>query len=195
MPLLNTEGKYIVLASQSPRRIELLKKIISDFDIKASDINEQDNGFTSPSQLVEELARRKAEKAAQEVTDGLIIAADSVVVCEGQILGKPQHADDSRRMLKLLSGKTHQVYSGFAVIRKPQGPTILEHEMTRVTFRQLEDWEIERYIASGQPQDKAGAYGIQDDAAVFVESLVGCYYNVMGLPLTKLFLVLKEFLT
>lgn len=194
MPLLNTEGKHIVLASQSPRRIELLKKIISDFEIKASDIDEQSNGFISPAQLVEALSRRKAEKAAREIPNGIIIGADSVVVYRGHILGKPQHDEDSRRMLKLLSGKTHQVYSGFTVIQNPPGHIISDHEITRVKFRQLEDWEIDTYIASGQPRDKAGAYGIQDDAAVFVESLAGCYYNVMGLPVTKLFLVLKKLL-
>ncbi len=194
MPLLNTKGKPIVLASQSPRRIELLKKIISDFETKASDIDERSNGFTSPAQLVEVLSRRKAEQAARQIPEGIVIGADSVVVYRGQILGKPRHEADSRRMLKLLSGRTHRVYSGFCVIQKPQGVIITDHEITRVKFRELEDWEIDHYIASGQPQDKAGAYGIQDDAAVFVESLTGCYYNVMGLPVTKLFLVLKKLL-
>ena len=192
MPLLNTEGVNIVLASQSPRRIELLKKIISNFEVKVSHVEELNDGITAPEKLVENLSRQKAEDVAQQINDGIIIGADSIVVLNRHILGKPKDVDDSIRMLNLLSGKKHQVYTGFTVIKKPQQQIISSHDVTQVKFRKLEEWEIQRYVASGQSRDKAGAYGIQDDAAVFVESVTGCFYNVMGLPLTKLFLVLKK---
>ncbi|MCU0646287.1 MAG: Maf family protein [bacterium] len=194
MPLLHTEKQRVVLASQSPRRIELLKKIISNFEVKVSKIEENNNGVSSPRELVEKLSRQKAEQVANDIAEGIIIGADSVVVYQDNILGKPRNPDDSRRMLSLLSGKLHQVYTGFTVLQKPDYTIVSGHEVTRVKFRELEMWEIDKYIASGQSSDKAGAYGIQDDAAVFVESVNGCYYNVVGLPITRLFLVLKRIL-
>lgn len=194
MPLLHTREQRIVLASQSPRRIELLKKIISNFEVKVSHIEENNVTASSPRELVEKLSRLKAEQVANEIDAGIIIGFDSVVVLKNNIFGKPVNADDSKRMLNLLSGNAHQVYTGFAVIQKPNHPVISGHEMTHVKFRKLEMWEIERYVASGQSSDKAGAYGIQDDAAVFVESVTGCYYNIVGLPITKLFLILKNML-
>jgi len=194
MSLLNTAFCPIVLASQSPRRFELLKKIIPNFEVRISNIAEENNGVTVPWKLVEELSKKKSEYVAQQISKGIIIGADSVVVLNGKILGKPRDRHDSYKMLSLLSGKTHQVYTGFTVIKKPQHIVISDHEVTHVKFRKLETEEIEQYIESGQPVDKAGSYGIQDDAAVFVESITGCYYNVVGLPITKLFLVLKALL-
>lgn len=194
MPLLQTEQKRIILASQSPRRIELLKKIVSSFEVKISNIEENNNDELSPSELVERLSRQKAEQVATDIAEGIIIGADSIVVFENNILGKPRNADDSKRMLSLLSGKLHQVYTGFTVLQKPNHSIVSGHEITQVKFRELEMWEIEKYVASGQSSDKAGAYGIQDDAAVFVEAVTGCYYNVVGLPITRLFLLLKRIL-
>lgn len=195
MPLLQTAEQRIVLASRSPRRIELLKKIIPHFEVNASTIDEHVNGILHPGELVEHLSLLKAEQVANGIETGIIIGADSIVVSGNNILGKPANAHDSQRMLRLLSGTWHEVYTGFAVFRQPLRTIVSGYEITRVKFRELEEWEIERYIASGQSLDKAGAYGIQDDAAVFVEAIDGCYYNVVGLPITKLFLVLKKILT
>lgn len=192
MPLLHTSEQRIVLASQSPRRIELLKKVISNFEVKVSHIEENTNDALSPREFVEKLSRQKAEQVASEIDSGIILGFDSVVVLNENIFGKPENADDSRRMLNMLSGNVHQVYTGLAVVQKPDSVLISDHEMTHVKFRKLEMWEIEKYVASGQSSDKAGAYGIQDDAAVFVEAVNGCYYNVVGLPITKLFLILKK---
>ena len=194
MPLLNPGSTRIVLASQSPRRIELLKRIIPEFEVKISNINENNNGTIVPWKLVDELSYQKAKYIAHQVPDGIIIGADSVVVLHSKTLGKPRDANDAYKMLKLLSGKVHQVYTGFTIIKRPQQIVISDYEVTHVKFRDLEAWEIEKYIQSGQPLDKAGAYGIQDDGAVFVESINGCYYNVVGLPITKIFLALKKLL-
>lgn len=194
MPLLNPGTTRIVLASQSPRRIELLKRIFTEFEVKISSIEENNNGITAPGKLVEEISYRKAENVAQQVPGGIIIGADSVVFLDGKILGKPRDGIDSYNMLKSLSSRIHQVYTGFTVIKNPQHIVISDHEVTDVKFRELENWEINKYIGSGQPLDKAGAYGIQDDGALFVESINGCYYNVVGLPITKLFIILKELL-
>ena len=194
MPLLETGENRVILASRSPRRIELLKKIIPRFEIRASNIEETNNGMVAPEALVETLACKKAENIARQIPGGIIIGADSVVVLDGRILGKPAHAKESYEILHLLSGRIHQVYTGFSIITMPQHEIISGHEVTRVKFRDLETREIVKYIESGQPLDKAGSYGIQDDAALFVESIDGCYYNVMGLPITRLFLALKTLL-
>ena len=189
MPILNPGSMRIVLASQSPRRIELLKRIIPEFEVKVSNIQEDNNRVVVPWKLVEELSYQKAENIALQIPEGIIIGADSVVVLHNKILGKPKDENDAYNMLKV-----HQVYTGFTIIKKPQHIFISDHAVTHVKFRKLESWEIKQYIESGQPLDKAGSYGIQDDAAVFVESINGCYYNVVGLPITKLFLALKNFL-
>ena len=194
MPILNPGSMRIVLASQSPRRIELLKRIIPEFEVKVSNIQEDNNRVVVPWKLVEELSYQKAENIALQIPEGIIIGADSVVVLHNKILGKPKDENDAYNMLNLLSDKVHQVYTGFTIIKKPQHIFISDHAVTHVKFRKLESWEIKQYIESGQPLDKAGSYGIQDDAAVFVESINGCYYNVVGLPITKLFLALKKLL-
>ena len=192
MPLLNPGSTRIILASQSPRRIELLKRIIPEFEVKVSNITEDNNGTIVPWKLVDELSYQKAQDISRQIPSGIIIGADSVVVLHNKILGKPRDAEDAFYMLRMLSGKVHQVYTGFTIIKKPQLNMIRDHEVTHVKFRTLEAWEIEKYIESGQPLDKAGAYGIQDDGAVFVESINGCYYNVVGLPITKIFLALRR---
>lgn len=194
MPILNPGSTRIVLASQSPRRIELLTRIIPEFEVKVSNIQEDNNRVTVPWKLVEELSHQKAENISLQVPDGIVIGADSVVVLHNKVLGKPGDEDEAYNMLKLLSGKVHQVYTGFTIIKKPQYLFTSDHAVTHVKFRKLESWEIEQYVESGQPLDKAGSYGIQDDGAVFVESINGCYYNVVGLPITKVFLALKKFL-
>ena len=124
----------------------------------------------------------------------MIIGADSIVVLEQQILGKPQNMAEAREMLKSLSGQVHAVYTGFAVIDQCSGQHTVDYAKTRVTFRSIADWEIERYLIAGHPLDKAGGYGIQDEAALFVTGIDGCYYNVMGLPVQALFQALIPFL-
>ncbi len=192
MPFLDTSSTRIVLASQSPRRIELLKKVVTHFDVFSSNIDENNGSGLPPHELVEVLSTKKAEAVATQISNGFVIGADSVVVLKNKILGKPASPEDSAGMLKLLSGKLHQVYTGFSIIKTPEHKIVSDYEKTDVQFRQLDSREIEKYIASGQPCDKAGSYGIQDDGAVFVKSISGCYYNVVGLPITKLYLALKS---
>ncbi len=195
MPILNPGTKRIILASQSPRRIELLKKVIPTFEVSANHFDEPMPEISAPEQLVMSLSLHKAAATARQIASGIVIGADSVVVLDGRILGKPRHRDESFQMLSSLSGRVHRVYTGFTIICTPEQRTVSDYEVTAVKFRTLEPWEIEAYIASGQTFDKAGAYGIQDDAAVFVESITGDYYNVVGLPLTKLFLALRMILS
>ena len=183
----------IILASNSPRRRELLAQIgIRDFQILSPDVDEAVEPGLSPARMVEALSLRKAQAAAGRAgANDLIIAADTVVALEGQTLGKPQDKADAKRMLSLLSGNHHQVYTGFTVRRGEQ--IITRSECTQVKFRTLEPREIEAYIASGEPMDKAGAYGIQALGGLLVEGIRGDYFNVMGLPVCALGETLKEF--
>ena len=192
MALLEPGSKRIILASQSPRRIELLKKIVTHFEVEASEIVEDAANFRDGQEMVIELSRQKAEALARKTVNGLIIGADSVVIIDNKILGKPRTKAECFEMLRSLSGKTHQVFTGFTLINADEEQFFSGIEKTDVKFRILEDWEIEKYIDTNSPFDKAGSYGIQDDASVFVESIRGCYYNVMGLPVTRLYLALKN---
>lgn len=192
MPLIETDDKRVILASQSPRRIELLKKILSKFEIQVSDIDENIKQ-TDPIQFVLEISNRKANKIAQKINNGIVIGADSIVVHENKILGKPKDKQEAMTMLNFLSGKVHQVFTGFTIIEIPGNKIVSDFEITRVKFRTLDSWEINKYIESEHPFDKAGSYGIQDGSAVFVERIEGCFFNVMGLPLAKLFKKLLPF--
>lgn len=192
MAFINTASTRVILASQSPRRIELLKKVVTHFEIFSITIDENNHDQLPPLELVKRLALQKAEAVVPHFQNGFVIGADSVVVLEDEILGKPVDAADSARMLRLLSGKQHQVYTGFSIINIRDKKSISDYEVTDVRFRELDSREIDAYIDSGQPLDKAGSYGIQDDGAVFVHSISGCYYNVVGLPVTKLYLALKN---
>lgn len=180
----------VILASQSPRRRELLGLTGLDFIVRVADIDETMDETKSP---VEEVARVSCEKAlavAREPGD-VVIAADTIVVCEGKVLGKPKDEDDAFRMLSLLSGRNHQVMTGMTVV---QGDEIVTHtEVTKLRFRNLLPGEIRAYIASGEPMDKAGAYGIQGGAALFCVGMEGDYYNVMGLPVCALSVILRTF--
>lgn len=182
----------IVLASQSPRRRELLTQMSLSYRIHAVDMDERMGRSLPPDQLVEAISREKAQAcAALEGPGPLIIAADTVVALEGEILGKPHDEADARRMLTLLSGRSHQVYTGFTLL---QGEKSLTHSAcTLVTFRSLEPREIEAYIATGEPMDKAGAYGIQGRGSLLVQELHGDYFNVMGLPVCALGQALTQF--
>lgn len=183
----------IILASQSPRRRELLGQIgLKGFKVVASDVDEYVEDNPAPAQLVETLSLRKA-RAVRERSDedDLIIAADTVVVLDGGILGKPADERDAFAMLSALSGNRHRVYTGVTVLQGDRAQT--GHEETLVQFRELEPDEISAYIATGEPMDKAGAYGIQGLGSLLVSRLEGDYFNVMGLPLFRLGRMLADF--
>jgi len=193
IPFSNVYGKKLILASISPRRENLLRMIGFDFEVVNSQVDEQSEVYTIPEVHVLELAQKKALKVAEKIDGGLIIGADTVVVLNNQILGKPKDAKQAKEILQQLSGKTHEVYTGFAIVEKPSGEMLSEFVKTLVSFRKLADEEIDRYIQSGSPFDKAGGYGIQDQGALFVQKIDGCFYNVMGLPVTKLYQALEKF--
>jgi septum formation protein len=185
--------KRLILASSSPRRAALLKQIGLDFEIKAGSVDEPPLPGLSPPELVERLAESKAAAVVRDLNDGIVIAADTVVVWQGQILGKPRNGEEAFDMLSKLQGSVHEVFTGVALIDVRSGKVLVEHEKTRVFFRVVERAEISRYVASGEPLDKAGAYGVQGLAAIFIKRLEGCYYNVVGLPLARLSQMLKIF--
>ncbi|MEK7728540.1 MAG: Maf family protein [candidate division KSB1 bacterium] len=187
-------NKPIILASSSPRRAELLKKIGLAFRVHPSAVAEDDLLNLAPVAMVKALAERKALSVAQQYEHALVIGADTTVVLTEKILGKPESPAAAREMLALLSGKTHVVYTGFTLVDRPSRRTITQVEKTEVTFRELEAEEIAAYVNTGAAQDKAGAYGIQDFSAVFTERINGCFYNVVGFPLTRFYLALREFL-
>lgn len=177
--------KKLVLASASPRRAELLRQLGLNFVVLASGVAEEDKE-QNPATLAQRLAIAKARAVAKRVAEGVIIATDTVVCVDGELLGKPKDAQEAARMLERLSGRRHEVLTGLAVLRQPDGFTCCHVEKTRVTMREIRRDEIDWYLASGEFCDKAGGYGIQGRAAVFVEKLEGCYFNVVGLPLAAL---------
>ena len=179
----------VILASQSPRRKELLGLFHIPFIVRVSDADETMDPNASAAQQVALVSRRKAEAVPREPED-VVIAADTIVVCDGEILGKPRDAADASRMLHKLSGRDHQVMTGMTLLKGDQCRVCTE--ITDIHFRDLTDREIEAYIRTGEPMDKAGSYGIQGGAALFAERLVGDYYNVMGLPVCRLGQLLWE---
>ena len=179
----------LILASQSPRRKELLGLFGQPFIIRVADIDETMDLTRSPVDEVARVSRCKALAVEREEED-VVVAADTIVVCDGQVLGKPRDRAQALQMLQLLSGRDHQVMTGVTVLRGQQAVTFTE--VTDLHFRQLSRKEMERYVASGEPMDKAGAYGIQGGAALFCERMNGDYYNVMGLPVCRLGQVLRD---
>ena len=179
----------VILASQSPRRKELMGLYHIPFLIRVPDADETMDPTLSPAEAVALVSARKAE-AVSHGADDVVIAADTIVVCNGEILGKPRDEADASRMLHLLSGRDHQVMTGMTVLRGGSCQTVTE--ITDIHFRTLSDREINAYIATGEPMDKAGSYGIQGGAALFAQGLGGDYYNVMGLPVCRLVQVLQE---
>lgn len=176
----------IILASASPRRIELLRMLGLRFSVVPSRAEEILDDSVPVGQLVERNALAKASEVAKRFDTGLVIGADTVVVCEGSVLGKPSDLEDAGRMLRLLAGKTHEVFSGVAAVRAQDGAGKTAHAVTGVTFRPLSDSQITKYFQMIDPLDKAGAYAIQGPGGVIIEKIEGCYYNVVGLPLTTL---------
>jgi septum formation protein len=181
-------GLKYVLASGSERRQELLHRIVDEFDIIVSDFDESKVLFKDNiDDYVINLAKGKSLSVKENLKeDSIIIAGDTIVALENKILGKPSNENDAYNMLKLLSGKTHRVYSGIVVINMYNKKIEQESLYTEVKFSNLSDEEIKAYIKTGEPFDKAGAYGIQGYGGVFIESINGCYYNVVGLPLNLL---------
>lgn len=183
----------IILAFQSPRRRELLERMgLTEFEIRPARGEESADPGLSPARLVEELSIQKAEEIAAEADpEDVIIAADTVVAVDDRVLGKPNSPEQAEEMLRALSGRAHTVYTGVTVRR---GDRVLTgHEATDVVFRELTPAEIRAYVDTGEPMDKAGAYGIQGRGCVLVEGIRGDYYNVMGLPVCRLGLMLREF--
>lgn len=183
----------LILASASQRRQELLKRIIDEFDVVVSDFKEDDIKFEgSYSEYVMSLAKGKAINVAEKVGEvGIIIGCDTIVAFDNQVLEKPKNRSNAFDMLKALSGNTHEVYSGIAIVDTINKKTIMNYVSTSVKFSSLTNEEIEKYISTEEPMDKAGAYGIQGFGGVFVEEIHGDYYNVVGLPLNKLNKMLK----
>lgn len=178
----------IYLASKSPRRRKLLKQLNINFKSFSVDVNENISKAERPAHIVKRLANEKLLKAKEKVKNGIIITADTIVVLDGKVIGKPANTKNAKTILKKLSGRVHKVYTGFSVWNSDKNIIITDYEKTIVEFRNLFDREIDDYICGGSPMDKAGAYGIQDDiGAVFIKKINGCYYNVVGLPLTKIY--------
>lgn len=185
-----------ILASRSPRRRKLLAQLGLDFEVHPSDLDEQATLYQPPDELVEHLALAKARLVAPCFPEALTLGADTIVVIDGTVLNKPADAAEARAMLRRLSGRTHTVYTGLALLHPVSKREVTASEATRVSFAPLSDEEIEAYIATGSPLDKAGAYGIQDDyGAVFIRRIEGDYYNVVGLPLHRLYRLLRTHFT
>lgn len=178
----------IYLASKSPRRKKLLEQLNLKFKVFSVECDEKINKNESIVKTVKRLALLKLEAAKKKYGDGIIITADTVVVIGNKIIGKPVNKKDAFNILKNLSNKTHKVYTGFTVYNAITNNLIIDYDKTLVTFKKISEQEIKDYISTGSPLDKAGAYGIQDDfGAVFVKKINGCYNNVMGLPLFKVY--------
>lgn len=178
----------IYLASKSPRRRRLLKQLNLKFKSFSVETGEKVKRNESPQDAVIRIAQEKMQYALRKIEKGIVITADTLVFLDNKVLGKPKDELDAFRMLKKLSGRTHQVFSAYCIHNTVTKKTITEYVKTDVTFRKLTEGEILDYIKTGSPIDKAGAYGIQDDfGAVFVDRINGCYYNVVGLPLSRFY--------
>jgi len=187
---LGSESMNLILASSSERRIELLKRITEKFKVIPSNFDEKKIEFKSNvPEYVMTLAEGKARDVEGKITERkntFIIGCDTVVAFENIILGKPKDENDAFRILKMLSGNIHNVYTGISILDLSSGRNKIDYMCTEVKFSNLTDEMISKYVYSGECLDKAGAYGIQGNAAIFVESINGCFYNVVGLPLNKL---------
>jgi septum formation protein len=235
--MIETVTRLLILASSSPRRQELIRSLGLPYEVIVSDVDETVQAGRTPSEIVEELSLRKANAVRERMQaigkSGIIIGSDTIVVFQGQVLGKPADEQDSFRMLSTLQGNTHQVYSGVACLDSETGRAVVSHRIThgdkagsydttmylggtgqyrilsqstsgkpevilghtvsKVTFRPMSDEEIWGYIQTGEPLDKAGAYGVQGLGSLFIEKIEGDFYSVMGLPLNLLYLMLQKF--
>ena len=183
----------LILASRSPRRAEILRSVGWPFEVVVADIDETRNDGEAPRDYVRRLSLAKATVVASKIDEGFVLGADTTVAIDNHILEKPIDADDARRMLKLLSGRWHEVLTGVALVRRGQErEPAVAIETTKVRFAELSDAEIDWYVLTGEPLDKAGAYGIQEKAALFIEEIQGDYFNVMGLPIRLVYELAKQ---
>ena len=184
----------ITLASSSPRRRQLLAQIGVQFSVVAPDTDETQLLDESPQEMVQRLAQQKARAVAAQQSHGLVLGSDTTVVLNNAVLGKPADPPEAIRMLRSLSGNTHTVLTGWAIVDAASGKEVVGCGTANVTFRTLDDDEIAAYVATGSPLDKAGSYGIQDDlGAVFIQRIDGDYYTVVGLPLAQVYCALRGF--
>ena len=185
----------VLLASKSPRRVEILEKIVKEFEVVQSNFDENTIDFKGDvEKYVKDLSRNKAIEVSKRLNEpSIVIAADTVVFQNGKVLEKPKSEEDAFSMLSSLSGNTHKVYSGICLINTYDDTVVTDCDCTEVKFSELNPRQIRNYINSGEPMDKAGAYGIQGLGGAFVERIEGCYYNVMGLPLNKLYKALENY--
>ncbi|HGH1674559.1 TPA: Maf-like protein [Clostridium perfringens] len=185
----------VILASKSPRIVEILEKIVKEFEVVQSNFDENTIDFKGDiEKYVKDLSRNKAIEVSKRLNEpSIVIAADTVVFQDGKVLEKPKNEEDAFSMLSSLSGNTHKVYSGICLINTYDDTVVTDCDCTEVRFSELNPRQIRNYINSGEPMDKAGAYGIQGLGGAFVEGIKGCYYNVMGLPLNKLYKALENY--
>lgn len=184
--------KKLILASASPRRKELLSLAGYEFEVCVKSVDESVPDGTEPEKAVEITARKKALAVAGDYPNAAVIGADTVVVCDGKILGKPADTNHAKEMLSMLSGREHLVMTGVCIVHDGEIETY--HAVSRVHFYELSDEDIEAYVATGEPMDKAGAYGIQGKGCVLVEKIEGDYFNIVGLPIASLNARLKKIL-
>jgi septum formation protein len=193
-----TNRPTLVLASASPRRQELIALLGLPVRIIPSKADEETPGHWSPSQIVEGLSLRKAlavkeDLLSPEDVSSIIVGSDTIVVLNGIVMGKPRDVQEAELMLRQLAGEIHEVYTGVTCVRVSDAKTITSHRITKVKMRNLTADQITRYVATGEPMDKAGAYGIQEIGSLLVESIEGCYFNVVGLPVSLLAVMLEQF--
>ena len=190
-----TKLPKLILASGSPRRAEILTSVGWQFEKEAADVDETELAGEKPDDYVRRLAIKKAGAVAINHEDALVLGADTIVVIDNQIIGKPKDFEDARRMLRLLSGNWHEVLTGVALIKvaKKTLETQVDLQKTRVKFAELNDLEIEFLVEKGEPLDKAGAYAVQAQAALFIEEIAGDYWNVVGLPVNLVYNLLNRF--
>ena len=186
MPNRELVSRKLILASASPRRRRLMKQIGLTFQVMPGEVNEDEIFSSDPLENIQAVALLKARDVAARVEDGIVVGADTQILIDGETMGKPADEADAARMLSRLSGRTHQVITGVALVDAGTGLEKTWVETTLVFFRELSESEISAYVHTGEPMGKAGAYGIQGKAAAFVERIEGCYFNVVGLPLAKL---------
>jgi len=188
-----TNNLKLVLASASPRREEILKKLNLKFTIVPAKIEEEKFRSSDPIKLVKTLALEKAKSVSELVEEAIVIAADTVVVCDGKILGKPEDEADAKKMLQYLSSNQHQVITGVAVLNSQTKESHVDHNITDVKMITMTENEIDNYIETGEPMDKAGSYAIQGFGGLFIEEIKGSYYSVVGLPIHQLAKLLDKF--
>jgi septum formation protein len=192
--LKNIDNFDLILASESPRRYELLKMIGLNFKVRPSHVEEIYQNHLKPIEYALENAQKKGNQIANKFPTSIVISADTIVVLKNEILEKPEDEMHAYRILRKLSGNTHKVITGFGFMLNEKQQSLFDYEVTEVTFRNLKECEIRAYVNSGEPFDKAGGYGAQGYGSLLIKSVKGCFFNVVGLPLSKFFILLDKFL-